>query len=242
MVEVLDILIIGTSDYSKKINDLFLKKGFNVSLATEKNVTRSPAGIVIEVTEGSLQQKAKTLQLLASNNSILATTANSGITQVGAFTGHLEKTIGLHFVFNQFEDKCLVEMAKGIETSKETIDTCRNILEKTGAAVVLVEDVPGLIVDRVMASVINEAAYMLETKFASMEDINRIPKLCLNWPAGPFEFADLIGIDKIVATLGAASQYGTQYLPCRLLRNMVGAGRLGRRPVEASMITGERCR
>ena len=64
---------------------------------------------------------------------------------------------------------------------------------------------------------------------AAIEDIDKITKLCLNWPMGPFEFADYIGIDNVLATLEAATQDGSQYLPCRLLRQMVVTGQLGKK-------------
>ncbi len=137
--------------------------------------------------------------------------------------------MGLHFVFNSVEDKCLVEIVRSVDTSPEAVDSSRKAVEKAGAVAVIVEDVPGLIVDRVMASTINEAAYMLQTGIASMADINRVTRLCLNWPMGPFEFADHIGIDNIVATLEAATKDGPQYLPCRLLREMSASGRLGKK-------------
>jgi 3-hydroxybutyryl-CoA dehydrogenase len=224
-----EILIIGPGNYANKIEGLLSKSGFKVSLVDAKGVKAPSSGLIIEAIEGSTEQKAATLKSASSAGTILATTLSGGVTQIAALTGHPERTIGLHFIFNPNEEKCLVEMAKGLDTSPETADICQRMLEMIDATVVSVEDISGLIVDRVMASVINEAAFMFETKLASMEDINRIPKLCFNWPLGPFEFADIIGVDNIVATLEAASHNGQQYLPCRLLKNMVTMGRLGKK-------------
>jgi 3-hydroxybutyryl-CoA dehydrogenase len=228
--EIKSILIIGTSGYAGKIGALFSRAGFEVTLTEEKPGEDSSApGLIIEAIPGDSEKKKQALLRFAPADAILATTIPGGVTLVASGTGHQAKTIGLHFIFNPFEEKCLVEIVNGLDTSAETWETCRRLIEKAGAVPVSVEDVSGLIVDRVMASVINEAAFLYETKLASLEDINRIPKLCLNWPMGPFEFADYIGIDNIVATLEAACRDGTQYLPCRLLRQMAAAGKLGKK-------------
>ena len=71
---------------------------------------------------------------------------------------------------------------------------------------------------------------MYATEIASAEDIDGLMKSCTNWPMGPFEFADTIGIDKVVAILDLLSQQlGPQYLPTPLLRKMVAVGRLGKK-------------
>jgi 3-hydroxybutyryl-CoA dehydrogenase len=55
-------------------------------------------------------------------------------------------------------------------------------------------------------------------------------KVCVNWPMGPFEFADTIGVDKVVEVLKSMSQQlGPRYQPCFLLRKMVDAGWLGKK-------------
>jgi 3-hydroxyacyl-CoA dehydrogenase len=166
----------------------------------------------------------------APPKAILATTASSGITEIAAATKRPQKFIGLNFTFNPFGDKCLVQITKGFETSGETVESCRSLVEEVGAMAIELEDSPGLILDRVIAAVINEAATMYMSKIASVEDIDKIAKLCLNWPMGPFEFADTLGIDNVVATLEVLSQQsGQQYLPCRVLRHMVAAGQLGKK-------------
>jgi 3-hydroxyacyl-CoA dehydrogenase len=194
------VLVIGKSDQAKKVEALFVKGSFKT---TRVEVGKEKADLVIENVHGVPGEKSK---------AVVAGTA-----------------LGLNFIFNPIEDKCLVQIVKGLDTKPEAIQEIKQAVEKAGAVAVVTEDVAGFIVDRVMASVINEAAYMLETNLASMNDINMIPKACLNWPMGPFEFADYIGIDNVVAILDAAAQYGQQYLPCRTLRQMVAAGKLGRK-------------
>ncbi len=228
-MDINKVLTLGNNDYARKILSIISKSEVEAAVIEEGAKAPFSPGLIIEAIPGSPETKRRALMQYANSGTLLATTIAGGVTEVAAGTGRESEVVGLHFIFNPVEEKCLVEIVRGLGTSSETVQACRAIVEKAGAVAVMMEDVQGLIIDRTMASVINEAAFMYETKLASLEDINRIPKLCLNWPLGPFEFADVIGIDNIVATLEAASQYSTQYLPCRLLREMAAAGRLGRK-------------
>ncbi len=228
MIEINKVQILGTGIGPQKIRDLLLKANIQVCLGNELSFVPE---IIIEAVPGTIADKREALLRAAQTApaALLATNVAGGVTELAAGTGRASSTIGMYFIFNPFEEKCLAQIVRGLETSAETAESCRRLLDKTSAVSVTVEDSSGLIVDRVMASVVNEAAYMLQTGLASMEDINQIPRLCLNWPIGPFEFADLIGLDKFVATLEAASRDSPQYLPCRLLREMVLVGRLGKK-------------
>lgn len=222
MSEINKVTVIGNTGLASKITDIFAKGGFQ---------TGEPPDLIIEAMQNGAESGGNALFKAAQEAplAILATASREAVTATGARTGRPRDTLGLYFTFNLFEAKTLAQIVKGLETSGETVEICRHALEKAGVVAVVVEEVAGLIVDRVMASVVNEAAFMLETKLASQDDINRIPKVCLNWPVGPFEFADLIGIDNIVNTLDAASKESTHFIPCRLLREMVAGGRLGKK-------------
>lgn len=232
MDKINSIAIIGADGIGERIGGLFSKAGLKVAFG-KKGLTKqlSDADMIIEVFP-DVQLKKEILRQgdeQASADAILVTTASGGITEIAATAKKRARVIGLNFIFNPSEEKCLVQMVKGLETSAETIEVCRSLVEKAGAVAVTVDDVAGLIADRTMASVINEAATVYLSKVATIEDIDRIARLCLNWSMGPFEFADYVGIDNVLATLEAASKDGQQYLPCRLLRQMVAAGRLGKK-------------
>lgn len=166
----------------------------------------------------------------ASKEAIFATTATSGITELAADSERSPKFIGMHFTLSH-TGNWLVQIAKGLETSKETIAACRQLVERVGATAVELEDSPGLILDRVMACLINEATLMYMTGIvASVEEIDEIVRVRRRWPMGPFQIADEMGIDRVVETLEIlAEEMGSQYLPCRLLKRMVQAGWLGKK-------------
>ena len=229
------IVILSDKEETGNIQNLFSRAGLKVIVLDAKgNYTKelADADLVLEDLSKDMKGKKKVLRecdKVAPPKTVLATTASSGITELASATRRAQRFAGLNFIFNPSEEKCLAQITKGWQSSEETIQLCKALAEKVGAVAVELEESPGLILDRVLATVINEAAIMKTSKVASVEDIDKITKLCLNWPMGPFEFADTIGIDKVVATLEILSQeLGQQYLPCRLLRQMVAAGQLGK--------------
>lgn len=236
MKDINKVVIIGAAAVAGKIGKLFSKAGGKVVLAEGIDYKEvADADMVLECIPGDHEVKKQTLRQCekqAPPGAILATVASWGVTEIAAATERSEKVVGLNFVFNPFQESCLVQIVKGLGTSEETAEACRSLVEKAGAEaiVIVVKDSPGLVLDRVIAAVVNEAAIMYATEVASIEDIDRITKLCLNWPMGPFEFADTIGLDNVLATLEVlAQQEGTRFLPCRLLREMVAMQRLGKK-------------
>ncbi|MDE3077226.1 MAG: 3-hydroxyacyl-CoA dehydrogenase family protein [Chloroflexota bacterium] len=165
-------------------------------------------------------QKAK---MLASNTSGLSITAIAGATK------RPERVIGTHF-FNPVPAMKLVEIVRGLQTSDETRALAVEFCKSVGKEVCEVRDFPGFITTRIGQALINEAIRCLEQGVADAENIDIGMKLAFNHPMGPLELADLVGLDvelKILDSL--AEELGERFLPSPLLRQMVGAGMLGRK-------------
>lgn len=96
---------------------------------------------------------------------------------------------------------------------------------------VVVADGPGLVRARTVCCLINEAASALFEGVASAEDIDTAMRLGTNYPHGPFEWADIIGVDTVLGVMnGLFHEWGEdRYRPSPLLRRMVLAGHLGRK-------------
>ncbi len=162
--------------------------------------------------------------ILASNTSSLS------ITRLAAATGHPERVVGIHFM-NPAPVIPLVEIVRGLATDDAThqlaIDTVTG-LDKTP---ITVNDSPGFALNRLLIPMINEAVFMLMERVASAEDIDAVAKLGANHPMGPLALADLIGLDVCLSIMEVLHlELGDdKYRPCPLLRNMVAAGRLGRK-------------
>lgn len=231
------ITIIGRTALSDELAQIFTNGGFKVSvtdLTEDYPATASMADLVLEFTPDELELKSKILcdcDARCQKRAILATTtANPWVTRLAHHTTRPDRFIGINFVRNLAKGKLIAQVVKGLQTSAETVETCVGALQKAGITPVKLEESPGFIIDRVMASIVNEAALMYSTKLATIEDIDKMVKLCANWPLGPFEFADMVGIDNVVSTLETLyRQLGPKYQPCPLLRKMVDAGWLGKK-------------
>ena len=124
----------------------------------------------------------------------------------------------------------LVEIAKGLETSEKTVQIVKDAARRMGKETVVVNEFPGFVTSRISALVGNEAFYMLQEGVASPEEIDKAIKLGLNFPMGPFELADLVGLDARLNNLRYLHKtLGEKYRPAPLLEKYVKAGRLGRK-------------
>jgi 3-hydroxybutyryl-CoA dehydrogenase len=126
-----------------------------------------------------------------------------------------------------------VELYKGELTSPEAIDSAASTFKNMGWHVAICRDQAGGILSRVLAGMINEAAFMAQSNIASVDQIDRMMKLAANFPLGPFEWADRIGLDRLLSLLEMlAKEFGPIYQPCPMIRRKVDAGKLGRKTGE----------
>jgi 3-hydroxybutyryl-CoA dehydrogenase len=191
------------------------------------------ADLVIEAVPEDMALKVRTFQevvrncpehaLLASNTSALS------ITEMAAASGRPERFAGMHF-FNPVHVMKLIELVRGLETSKETLDAMTGVGVRMGKEIVTVNESPGFVTSRINALIGNEAFRMLQEGVASAEDIDKALKLGLNHPMGPFEMVDLVGLDVRLSILEFLQRtLGEAYRPNTLLIQHVKAGRLGRK-------------
>ena len=98
-----------------------------------------------------------------------------------------------------------------------------------GQRVEWVGDAPGLVLGRIVCQLVNEAAFALQRGVGSAEDIDTAMRLGFNWPRGPLEWGDAIGLDHVLAVLdGLRGELGEErYRAAPLLRRLVAEGRLG---------------
>ena len=171
------------------------------------------------------------LEELCPKETILASnTSGIPIGLLASATKRPEKVIGMHF-FSPVPMMRGLEVVRSLLTSEETIKVSLDLGKSIGKETVLVKDSPGFITNRIIPLVMNEGAKLLEEGLASMEDIDKIVRLSFNWPMGPFELCDLVGVDVGVDLLeGIYQQTGWErYKPAPLLKRMVEIGYLGRK-------------
>jgi 3-hydroxybutyryl-CoA dehydrogenase len=165
--------------------------------------------------------------ILASNTSSIP------IGSLASATSRPDRVIGMHF-FNPVPVLQLVEVVRGSETSDETAEAVMELARELGKTPAVANDFPGFVSNRILMPYINEAVWALHDGVADPEAIDTIAKLGFNHPMGPLALADLIGLDTCVAIMEVLRDGldDTRYEPCPLLRNLVSAGKSGRKSGE----------
>lgn len=166
-----------------------------------------------------------------SDNAIMASNTSSiPITRMANYAPDPKRFIGLHF-FNPVPVMGLIEVIPGLATAADTTARITEFAEGLGKQVVLSQDEPGFVVNRILLPMINEAVFVLGQSTASIADIDKGCRLGLNHPMGPLELADFVGLDtclEIVKVLYETTG-DSKYRPAPLLVKYVEAGWLGRK-------------
>ena len=190
--------------------------------------------LVIEAVAEDIEVKKEVftqLDRLCPEATILATNTSAlSPTEIASATKRPFQVIGMHW-FNPAPVMRLIEVTTGLETSEETVLTVMEFARRVGKQPVRVNEAPGGIVSRILRGYLNIAVDVLSEGVATVEDIDTAMKLGANFPMGPFELIDLIGLD--IHTINSdtlAKELGDlKYRPNALLRKMVRAGHLGRK-------------
>ena len=171
------------------------------------------------------------LDRICAPGAILATnTSTLPVVEMAMETGRPEKVCGIHF-FNPASAMPLVEVVRAITTSDETATTATAFAQACGKNPVQVRDQAGFIVNALLFPYLNNAVRLLDAGVASRDDIDAAMKGGCNFPMGPLELLDLVGLDTSLAILEAlyAEFKDPNYAPAPLLKRMVSAERLGRK-------------
>ncbi|ADB50615.1 3-hydroxyacyl-CoA dehydrogenase NAD-binding domain-containing protein [Conexibacter woesei] len=163
--------------------------------------------------------------LLATNTSSLLVSA------VAAGLPAPERVVGLHF-FNPVPLMRLVEVIAGADTGPEALASARALGERLGKRVVVAQDGIGFLVNRCGRPFVGEALRLLQERVATIEQIDRICRMGGGFRMGPFELADLIGLDvnlEIAESFWRQSYGEPRWKPSPLQARLVAAGRHGRK-------------
>ncbi|MFC4077825.1 3-hydroxyacyl-CoA dehydrogenase family protein [Salinithrix halophila] len=189
--------------------------------------------LVVEAVPENLELKKRVFRDLdrwADPSAILATnTSELSVTAIASATGRPEMVAGMHW-FNPAPRMPLVEIIRGAVTSDETVEAIRQVSTEVGKETVLVKDAQGFITSRAVAVHMIECMRIYEEGVASTADIDKAVRLGLNYPMGPFELADTIGLDTLLfASEGMTEAFGDRFRAPQTLRKLVEAGHLGRK-------------
>jgi 3-hydroxybutyryl-CoA dehydrogenase len=199
----------------------------------------APSGcdLVIEAIPEDLSQKREMfgkLSEICSSAAILASNTSSlSVTEIAACVSHPDRVVGMHF-FNPVHVMKLLEIVRAFQTSDATVASVREVGTKMGKQIVEVRDFPGFASSRLGIALGLEAIRMLEEGVASAADIDRAMELGYGHPMGPLRLTDLVGLDvRLSIAEYLYRELGSpRFHPPQLLRQMVRAGKLGKKSGE----------
>jgi len=172
------------------------------------------------------------LDAVVKPSGILATNTSSlPVIKMAQATSRPGQVVGVHF-FNPVPVMPLVEIISALTTEEETANAVFDYVKNTlGKTTVRAGDRAGFIVNALLIPYLTSAVRMLESGYATKEDIDAAMKGGCGYPMGPLTLIDTVGLD---VTLNAAQSLYDEfaephYAPPALLRRMVDAGRLGRK-------------
>lgn len=190
--------------------------------------------LVIEAITEDLSAKSElfmTLDSILGPDAIMATNTSAlSVTKISVVTDRPSRVIGMHF-FNPATVQKFVEIVSTVTTDQEVIDASIKFTRDLQMEPVLVSDRAGFIANSLLFGYLNQAVTMYEQKYASREDIDSAMRFGCGLPMGPLALLDLIGLDTAIEILDTMYHESRDRLhaPSALLKQLVAAGRLGRK-------------
>ncbi|NHN57658.1 MULTISPECIES: 3-hydroxyacyl-CoA dehydrogenase/enoyl-CoA hydratase family protein [Halorussus] len=170
-----------------------------IDTATDLEAAVSDADLVVEAAPEQMDLKKDIfgdLDEFAPDDAILASNTSSlSITEMATATSRPEDVVGMHF-FNPPVKMDLVEVIYGEETDDDTAETAYEFVESLGKTPIYVrKDVNGFVVNTVLGPFTDESAWMVSNGEATVREVDAAMVHQRGYPMGPFELADLTGID-----------------------------------------------
>ena len=234
--------------YVREGLDRFVRRGALSETEAEESYGRirwtvdlaemAPVGAAIEAIVEKVEPKKEAFRaldgILAPDALLLTNTSSISITDLASATGNPGRVCGTHF-FTPPPVREAVEVPRGLLTTDETVERAKALVRAFGKIPVAIQkDVPGFVANRILMPMLIEASRLLDEGVASKEDIDLLVKKGLGFPIGPFELGDFIGLDVGLDVIRYVHEElgDAYYTPPRLLKEMVRAGKLGRKTGE----------
>ncbi|MDI6616029.1 MAG: 3-hydroxyacyl-CoA dehydrogenase family protein [Syntrophaceae bacterium] len=228
-----EILILGRCEEARSFVDICKEAGIDVNQLESCDHIATAAkdvSVIIQFYEGDAAISAAGIPYSLTKSQVwLAQSIDRSVTSIASRVATPERFVGFS-LSGLFPEKKMVELIGGERTSEDAMGVAKTLFQKLQFTTVISQDRPGHILNRVVASMINEAVYINMYGLAEMKDIDQMMQLGANFPIGPFEYADRVGLDRVLKTLEwLTDELGPQYRPCPVLRRKVEAGFLGRK-------------
>lgn len=207
-----------------------------IELTTDLTEVASCQLVIEAITEDLLTKSElfADLDSILGPDAIMATNTSSlSVTEISVATSRPSRVIGLHF-FNPAMVQKFIEIVGTVTTDQDVIDAGMEFARSVGKEPVLVSDRAGFIANSLLFGYLNQAVAMYEQKYASREDIDSAMRFGCGLPMGPLALLDLIGLDTSLQILDTMYRESRDRLhaPSALLKQLVAAGRMGRKSGE----------
>lgn len=206
-----------------------------VQTTTDLATAAGGASVIIETVAEDRDAKRRVLEavgecaaadaVIGSNSSTLPSSLFADVVP------NAERLLNVHFM-NPAMVMPLVEVVRGAHTSEATVLAAIEFARSIGKSPVLVErESFGFVANRILFIAMQEAFSLVENGYVSVEDCDLAVRNGLGWPMGPFEIADLVGLDVTQAILeeGRRQTGEERWSPPALLNDRIARGELGRK-------------
>ena len=239
-----EIVIMGETPLVEEYAELCASCGFTVhehwNQRPQKEIRRRPknrrtspaspgAPYGIELTNTDVEQKRKNLRRLDRSIAPKAILLSSSVvvtaTEQASWIRHPERLVGIS-ALPSFLSHQLVEFSPAIQTTPASLSKAQDFFIRLGKQVSVVQDRVGMVLPRILCGIINEAYFALQENIALPRDIDVAMKLGTNYPHGPIEWAEKIGIHQVHAVLRALRDdlHEDRYRIAPLLNQMTAGG------------------
>jgi len=202
----------------------------DANLAAQLHDDAVSADVAIECHNESKAAKRQLVQMLDAAQVVYVSALACSTTEAASWATHPERVTGWG-ALPPLEKGGMVEIAAALQTAPEALNTAKDFWTGLGLQTATVADGPGLVRARILCALVNEAATAFMDGVAAPADIDTAMKLGTNYPRGPLEWGDWIGLDTVLGVMrGLQEEFGEdRYRPCPLLNRYVLAGRLGKK-------------
>jgi 3-hydroxybutyryl-CoA dehydrogenase len=194
----------------------------------------SDVDLVVEAIPERLDLKTELfarLDKICPPETILATNTSAlSVTEIAVATERPSRVLGMHW-FNPAPVMALVEIIRSVVTDQEVVDDIEALVARIGKTDVTAGDRAGFIANALLFGYLNNAVRMLESRYATAEDIDAAMRFGCGHPMGPLALLDLIGLDSAYEILDTMYHQTRDHLhaPSPILKQLVTAGFLGRK-------------
>lgn len=228
----MNILIVGTPQFTSPLAAMFERGGHNAAsfdtnqfLAARKIRAHE---IFIDVENTSLEKKRAVLERADADALLFTSALNVSATVAASWVQNPERVVGFG-ILPPIPAQGTIELARGLQTDDISWERAQNFWNASGQNIVAVEDSAGLVRARMVCCIVNEAFSALQERITSPREIDLAMKLGTNYPHGPFEWGELIGLDTVLGVMEGlyAEWREDRYRPAPLLRRYALAGKTG---------------